>query len=446
MKNFYSLGKTLFLLAVLAIAGQANAQNVSANVSNLVRPVAPYTVSVNLDRQSGGWGNSGNYVWSVTPTTGVTFGSYTQSGNAAGDVTATFSAAAVGTYTFRLTRGSNTATTTVTIGNMSASTSNGDRVAALRVTNGTLNSGPGNIFTPSVTTAALGIAPSGHHYYLPSTYDGNNGFVTVYAANPDGSGNRAIASADLNGSSNNTLGFVRLAIDATGKGWILAGDDTRLYLASFQTNGTNNTSITVVDNSVTLVGGTVSSFFNGDICFSGNGTMYALANSASGGVTQIYVGQPNGSNTVLTKKWDLRDNNGNVFNGSVNGVAFDLLGSLYISTGSGLYYINQSTVNTGTGTVQCALVSAFNGYTDLGSNVYPQNTALPVDLLSFTGTYNNQATQLNWETAAEVNLRHFEVERSTDGVNFTAIATVNAGGTRYQYTDDLSAVSGNVFQ
>ena len=157
MKNFYSLGKTLFLLAVLAIAGQANAQNVSANVSNLVRPVAPYTVSVNLDRQSGGWGNSGNYVWSVTPTTGVTFGSYTQSGNAAGDVTATFSAAAVGTYTFRLTRGSNTATTTVTIGNMSASTSNGDRVAALRVTNGTLNSGPGNIFTPSVTTAALAL-------------------------------------------------------------------------------------------------------------------------------------------------------------------------------------------------------------------------------------------------------------------------------------------------
>lgn len=447
MKNFYSLGKSLFLLAVLAIAGQANAQSVSANVSNLVRPVAPYTVSVNLDRQSGGWGNSGsgNYVWTVTPATGVTFGSYSQSGNSAGDVTATFSAAALGTYTFRLTRGSNTATTTVTIGNMSASTSNGDRVAALRVTNGTLNSGPGNIFTPSVTTAALGIAPSGHHYYLPSTYDGNNGFVTVYAANPDGSGNRAIASADLNGSSNNTLGFVRLAIDATGKGWILAGDDTRLYLASFQTNGTNNTSITVVDNSVTLVGGTVSSFFNGDICFSGNGTMYALANSASGGVTQIYVGQPNGSNTVLTKKWDLRDNNGNVFNGSVNGVAFDLLGSLYISTGSGLYYINQSTVNTGTGTVQCALVSAFSGYTDLGSNVYPQNTTLPVDLLSFTGTYNNQATQLNWETAAEVNLRHFEVERSTDGVNFTAIATVNAGGTRYQYTDDLSAVSGNVF-
>lgn len=446
MKSFYSLSKGLLLLGVLATASQTNAQDVSASVNNLIRPVAPNTVSIQLDREFGGWGNSGTYEWTVEPTTtGVTFGSYSQNGGSAGDVTVTFSAAASGTYTFKLTRGNRSATTTVTIGNMTASSSGGDRVSALSVNNGTLNSGPGNIFTPNVNTAALGIAPSGHFYYLPSTYDGNNGSVTVYAANPNGSGNRAIATADLNGSSNSTLGFVRLAIDATGKGWILAGDNSQLYLASFQTNGTSNTSITVVDPNVTLVNGNTSVFFNGDICFSGNGTLYALANSSGGGVTQIYVGQPNGTNTTLTKKWDLVDPNGDAFTGSVNGVAFDILGSLYISTSQGLYYINQSTVNNATGTVQCALVSAFTGMTDLGSNVYPQQTTLPVDLLSFTGSYNNQAAQLNWETAAEVNLSHFELERSADGVTFTTVATVNAGGTIYQHTDDLSSASGNVF-
>ncbi|MBK8310946.1 MAG: hypothetical protein IPL04_08690 [Chitinophagaceae bacterium] len=105
--------------------------------------------------------------------------------------------------------------------------------------------------------------------------------------------------------------------------------------------------------------------------------MYALANN--GATTQIFIGNPNGSSTSLTKKWDLVSPGGGVFNVNVNGVAFDLFGSLYVSTADGLYYINAAKVNGPAGTVECALVRAQLGLQDLASNVFPSTILLPVN-------------------------------------------------------------------
>lgn len=64
---------------------------------------------------------------------------------------------------------------------------------------------------------------------------------------------------------------------------------------------------------------------------------------------------------------------------------------------------------------------------------------LPLHLVSFSCTSNGNSTILQWQTADEVNTHSFEVERSKDGVNFTAIAKVaaaNVAGTNlYAYTD-----------
>jgi Secretion system C-terminal sorting domain len=449
MKQFFTLKGTISLCILFSIPPtQLSAQQVTASPQNVIRPVAPNTVSVFLDRLSGNWGNSGTYVWSVSPSNGVTIGAYTQSSPAA-DVAFTFSSAASGAYTFTLTRGSRSASVTVNVGNIAVSSSSGNAVAAFNVLNGAYISGPGEIFSPAIQTAALGISATGYFYYLPRNFNGNHGNVTVYVAKPDGTGSTAIGSIDLNGSSSNDLGFVRLGIDPTGTGWILAGDNSTLYLGKFITNGLNPTTITVVDPSVTLVNGNVSTFFNGDICISGSGTLYALGNSSSGGVTQIFTGIPNGTSTVLTKKWDLVNQNGNPFSGSVNGVAFDALGSLYISTSTGLYYINQNTVNTATGTVQCSLVRNVTGLTDLASNLFPQLSSLPVKLLSFSGSYRNQQTLLNWETESLQNFDYFEIERSSNASDYISIGTksaANAGSLQnYQFTDDLSTASGIVF-
>ena len=74
---------------------------------------------------------------------------------------------------------------------------------------------------------------------------------------------------------------------------------------------------------------------------------------------------------------------------------------------------------------------------------------LPVKLLSFTGSYRNQLTSLNWETENEQNFDHFEVERTSNGATYSSIgfkAAAKANGRQaYQLSDDLSAISGNVF-
>jgi hypothetical protein len=81
---------------------------------------------------------------------------------------------------------------------------------------------------------------------------------------------------------------------------------------------------------------------------------------------------------------------------------------------------------------------------------YPQQSTLPVKLLSFTGSYRNQATSLNWQTENELNFAHFEIERSSNGAQYATIGekastAVNASRQSYQYSDDLSSIAGNVF-
>lgn len=55
--------------------------------------------------------------------------------------------------------------------------------------------------------------------------------------------------------------------------------------------------------------------------------------------------------------------------------------------------------------------------------LYPM-TALPVNLLSFTGEYANNLVTLNWSTAQEQQNKAFEVQYSADGYAFETIGTV----------------------
>lgn len=66
---------------------------------------------------------------------------------------------------------------------------------------------------------------------------------------------------------------------------------------------------------------------------------------------------------------------------------------------------------------------------------------VPVELTAFTGILqNNKTALLQWTTSAEYNSKHFELERSFDGINFRKIATIAAAGSsstarQYSYTD-----------
>jgi Secretion system C-terminal sorting domain len=86
-----------------------------------------------------------------------------------------------------------------------------------------------------------------------------------------------------------------------------------------------------------------------------------------------------------------------------------------------------------------------------GCFTFPQRTTLPVTLLSFNGAYKNNAALLNWTAENQISFDHYEIERSTNGTNFSSIAAKTslqnntAARENYQHMDDLSIASGNVF-
>ncbi len=76
----------------------------------------------------------------------------------------------------------------------------------------------------------------------------------------------------------------------------------------------------------------------------------------------------------------------------------------------------------------------FKGFT------YPTFGVLPVTISRFWGSSRNNDNLLNWETSSELNTKTFRIEKSYDGIHFTAIGEVAAAGNsstlqRYTFTD-----------
>lgn len=69
---------------------------------------------------------------------------------------------------------------------------------------------------------------------------------------------------------------------------------------------------------------------------------------------------------------------------------------------------------------------------------------LPVELISFNAFLHEQKIELKWETASEINSSHFEIEKSSDGVNFDFLKKITShhnsqNQEAYQFYDfDLS--------
>jgi hypothetical protein len=78
-----------------------------------------------------------------------------------------------------------------------------------------------------------------------------------------------------------------------------------------------------------------------------------------------------------------------------------------------------------TGTVKVSIVTNFSPFT-LGST--DPDSPLPITLLAFNATLNNDQVDVAWRTAQEINNDKFVVERGTDLEHFTEIGTVDGNG------------------
>lgn len=77
--------------------------------------------------------------------------------------------------------------------------------------------------------------------------------------------------------------------------------------------------------------------------------------------------------------------------------------------------------------------------------------SLPAKLGDFTAVQKPSGVQLNWETLTEQNTAYFDVEKSTDGVNFKSIGRVNAKGNStnrqpYSYLDETPFSGTNFYR
>ncbi len=77
--------------------------------------------------------------------------------------------------------------------------------------------------------------------------------------------------------------------------------------------------------------------------------------------------------------------------------------------------------------------------------------SLPIKMGDFLAVQKPTGIQLNWETLTEQNSSHFDIERSADGVNYTAISRVNAKGNStnkqsYTFLDETPVVGVNYYR
>ncbi|WP_164891186.1 T9SS type A sorting domain-containing protein [Botryobacter ruber] len=94
--------------------------------------------------------------------------------------------------------------------------------------------------------------------------------------------------------------------------------------------------------------------------------------------------------------------------------------------------------------------SGFTGFNTITCDDSPINP-LPVELSSFDGKATASGIELTWTTASETDNDKFEVERSTDGKEYTAIGTVKGAGNSsttltYSFSDKSAAKGINYYR
>jgi len=104
-------------------------------------------------------------------------------------------------------------------------------------------------------------------------------------------------------------------------------------------------------------------------------------------------------------------------------------------------------------TVQLAFegVSQYGNIIALDDIIINYSGLAPVSLLSFDARRSGAINNLTWSTSQEINSNKFVVERSNDGLNFTAIGYVNAAGNSvaeksYRYIDAVPMKGNNYYR
>lgn len=166
------------------------------------------------------------------------------------------------------------------------------------------------------------------------------------------------------------------------------------------------------------------------------------------------------SNNILYSK--ITDNNGHFLfdsikiNGSLNYFKIKFANPLadYIFTtlnADGTDSSNASVADPSTGLTDVFTLAPGQIKLTLNAGIKPSaGGVLPVSINQFTGVYDGGFVHLSWRALIDINIRHFDVERSTDGVNFRQIGQVSASdetsSNTFTYLDILAEKGSNFYR
>ncbi|MFI5220819.1 MAG: T9SS type A sorting domain-containing protein [Bacteroidia bacterium] len=155
-----------------------------------------------------------------------------------------------------------------------------------------------------------------------------------------------------------------------------------------------------------------------------------------------YVGPQSSVSTLSgTAYWNAADESGSFLRSNC-GVAYWQSG-----TSTAWSFTNGTSAATATGSSPAYSKTASTSGLTAGIYYFGVGgfgSALPITLISFDANkISNDDVLLTWITKSELNNDHFDLERSVDGSQFTAIGKVKGNGTtnlvhNYQYTDILT--------
>ena len=201
-----------------------------------------------------------------------------------------------------------------------------------------------------------------------------------------------------------TMRFYNNAPGGGGNDWAL--DDISVLTCSPNMNYSPTLTPSVCDSNILIIRDTVRSFFN-------NYVYYKWQRSTDGGGSWTDVTAPAGPSSPF---W--------------NGTAWEYVASYTIPTNRTRPINSGDKYRLVVATTLTNLSDANCRFTDVGNiitlTVIPCGIPLSAQLLSFSGRIANERAALRWTTTGEDELLIFEVDRSTDGVNYFHIGTVNS--------------------
>ncbi|MDD5571346.1 MAG: hypothetical protein PHD97_09370 [Bacteroidales bacterium] len=228
-----------------------------------------------------------------------------------------------------------------------------------------------------------------------------------------------------------TLIFTAGNLDINGKVLTLSGSGT----LSSESNSSR-----IVDNAVTKGYIQATATINNGTSTFGNigATLTSTANLGSvtikrGHAEQISTDPTYSGHKSILRYYDITPTNSGLetqltltyFDNELNGLTESNF-KFYFSTNTGSTWreVNPSSYDNSANTAY--INQFFLGGTrwTLGNGGSP----LPIELLSFSGVYENKKVPLYWSTAAEINNDYFTIERSTDGEKFEIITDVKGAG------------------